>query len=95
MYKIVFTDEFDAEMEDIHTYISKVLKQEGYYSVLKRVYDLCIFPKLYMKIGKIDRLNNEYRRMVINNYIVLYIVDDLNKKVFISHIYYKRRNYLG
>ena len=62
--------------------------------VRKMTYNLKIFPRLYMKIGKLDRLNNEYHRMVVNNYIILYTIDDINQKVFISHIYYKRRNYL-
>ncbi len=62
--------------------------------IYKRIFDLRIFPRMYMKIGKIDKINNEYHRMIVNNYIILYTVDDLNKKVFISHIYYKRKNYL-
>ena len=79
-------------------YQKKLIEKETANRLISKVYeritDLIIFPKLYIKIGKFDKLNNKYHRMVINNYIVLYIVDDLNKKVFISHIYYKRRNYL-
>ena len=99
MYKIIFTDEFDEEIEKIYKYISEELKQEElaiklYYKIKKRIDDLSIFPKMYIKIEKMDRLHNEYHRLVVNNYIVLYTVDELNKRVIISHIYYKRKNYL-
>ncbi len=62
--------------------------------ILERIEDLSIFPDMYMKIGKYNKVKNEYHRMVVKNYIVLYTVDYINKKIFISHIYYKRRNYL-
>ncbi len=99
MYKIIFTDEFDEEIQQIYDYISKNLKEKEIADrfiskVYGRIEDVKIFPKMYMKIGKMDRLHNEYHRLVVNNYIVLYTVDELNQKVFISHIYYKRRNYL-
>ena len=99
MYKIIFTDEFDEEIQQIYDYISKNLKEKEIADrfiskVYGRIEDLKIFPKMYMKIEKMDRLHNEYHRLVVNNYIVLYTVDELNQRVIISHIYYKRKNYL-
>ena len=98
MYKIIFTDEFDEEILQIYDYISKILKEKDaadrlLSKIRKMCYDLKIFPRLYMKIGKMDRLHNEYHRMIVDNYIILYTVDELNQRV-ISHIYYKRKNYL-
>ena len=99
MYKIIFTDEFDEEIQQIYDYISKNLKEKEIADrfiskVYGRIEDLKIFPKMYIKIEKMDRLHNEYHRLVVNNYIVLYTVDELNQRVIISHIYYKRKNYL-
>ena len=99
MYKIIFTDEFDEEIQQIYDYISKNLKEKEIADrfiskVYGRIEDLKIFPKMYMKIEKMDRLHNEYHRLVVNNYIVLYTVDELKQIVAISHIYYKRKNYL-
>ena len=37
----------------------------------------------------------KYRRIVIKNYVVLYTIDEENKIVYISHMYYKKRNYLS
>ena len=86
MYKIIFTDEFDEEIQQIYDYISKNLKEKEIADrfiskVYGRIEDLKIFPKMYMKIEKMDRLHNEYHRLVVNNYIVLYTVDELNKRL--------------
>ena len=56
--------------------------------------DLSESPNLYMKIEKKDKLKREYRRIVIDNFVVLYTVDESNKKVYIAHMYYGRRDYL-
>ena len=99
MYRIIFTDEFNEEIQQIYDYISKKLIEREIAdklisNVYERIEDLKIFPRLYMKIGKTDRLHNEYHRVVVKNYIILYTVDELNQRIIISHIYYKRRNYL-
>ena len=46
------------------------------------------------KIEKVDRVKRQYRRLVVNNYIILYTVDEKEKIVYIAHIYYGGRNYL-
>ena len=40
-----------------------------------------------------DRLKREYRRIVINNYILLYTIDESKKIVYVSHMYYGEQNY--
>ena len=49
---------------------------------------------MYMEIEKHDETNRVYHKIVVKNYIVLYTIDEENKKVFISHMFYSRRNYL-
>ena len=56
--------------------------------------DLAESPKLYMKIEKKDRRKRDFRRIVIDNYIILYTIDEEKKTVYIAHMYYGRRNYL-
>ena len=51
-------------------------------------------PKIYAKINKRDRLNREYRRMVIDNYVILYTIIEEDKVILISHMYYGGRNYI-
>ena len=46
------------------------------------------------EIEKIDKPKRQYRRMVINNYVILYTIDEIEKIVYIAHIYCGRRDYL-
>lgn len=98
LFKIEFTKECIEEVTNIYSYISNNLKdniaaKRLIEEMMERILDLENFPELYIKIGKTDRLKRDYHKMVIKNYIVLYSIDFLNKKVFISHIIYQRRNY--
>ena len=45
------------------------------------------FPNVYYK-----KLKKEYRKIIVKNYIILYTIDENNKVVYISHIYYGKRN---
>ena len=49
---------------------------------------------MYATIEKHDKTDRVYHKMVVKNYIILYTIDEENKKVFISHMFYSRRNYL-
>ena len=99
-YEVEFTEESIEEISEIYEYISKkLLADEAIKKLLqkmkKSILNLSYMPYLHMKIGKTDRLKREYHRIVVNNFIVLYTIDEENKKVFIAHIYYSKRNYLA
>lgn len=65
------------------------------FSIIKqRIKDLELFPDMYIKIDQYNKIKKKYHKMVVKNYIILYTIDDENHKVFISHIFYQRRNYL-
>mgnify|MGYP001523934915 CR=1 FL=1 len=49
---------------------------------------------MYAKTEKFDRLENEYRRIPIDNYVLLYTVNKKRNTVYIVHFYYGGRNYL-
>ena len=38
-------------------------------------------------------LKRTYRRIIIKNYIILYTIDEKNRKIFVSHMYYSGKNY--
>ena len=46
------------------------------------------------EIEKADRTERQYKRLVVNNYVILYTIDEEEKIVYIAHIYYGGRNYL-
>lgn len=99
IYEIEFTEDARDEIREIYEYISKNLVNEVAAKRLMRkmrenVMDLAESPKIYAKIEKKDRMKREFRRMVVDNFIVLYTIDENKKTIYISHMYYGRRNYL-
>ena len=49
---------------------------------------------MYAKTEKSDKLKRIYRRIPIENYILLYTIDKEKEIVYIAHFYYGGRNYL-
>lgn len=99
IYEIEFTEDARDEIREIYEYISENLVNESAAKRLMRkmrdsVMDLAESPKIYAKIEKKDRMKREFRRMVVDNFIVLYTIDEEKKTIYISHMYYGRRNYL-
>lgn len=98
-YKIVFTNDCIQEMDDIYNYISKKLySSNSAKSLMKKIddtiNDLKIMPEKYFVIKKYDELNLEYRRIVVNKYIILYTISEQNNTIYIVHMYYAGENYL-
>ena len=95
----IYSKDCREEIDEIYEYISEKLVAENSAKKLMRkmrnaVMDLSESPNLYMKIEKKDKLKREYRRIVIDNFVVLYTVEESSKKVYIAHMYYGRRDYL-
>lgn len=98
-YSIKLADQFLEEFEKICDYISNKLKNiDASNRLREKVIDNVLLlensPQMYTKIEKTDRTERQYRRMVVNNYVILYTIDELEKIVYVVHIYYSRRNYL-
>ena len=98
-YKVKLTDNFLDEFEEIYNYISDKLKNVDASNRLREkvIYNVLLLensPKMFTQIEKVDRVERQYRRMIINNYVILYTIDDPEKIVYIAHIYYGGRNYL-
>lgn len=99
-FEVEFTAECIEEMTEIYEYISNNLKEDNaakrlMTQVTNRVLDLANAPEIYMKIGNADRLKREYHRMVVKNYVILYTIDLEKRKVYISRMVYRRKNYLN
>lgn len=98
-YKIVFTNDCRMEMDYIYSYITNNLyNQNAARRLMKRVentvMDLKDMPESYPIIKKYDGLDFEYRKIVINNYVVIYTVSKTEKIIYIVHMYYGGSNYL-
>ena len=91
LYKIVYSDSFFEELDETIIYISDVLYDfKAAYRLInkveKMINKLQLFPRLFQRFCDTD-----YRRIVIDNFIIIYIVDDLNRVVQIRHFYYTPR----
>lgn len=98
-YKIQFTEKCLEDIEDACQYVKEKLKEENAANRLRikikdSVKGLSISPEMYAKTEKFDRLKNEYRRIPIDNYVLLYTVNKKRNTVYIVHFYYGGRNYL-
>lgn len=99
-YDVIIVPTAIKEIKRIYEYITDDLYAEKAAIVLMNkiensINELAYAPKIHMKIEKLNELRKQYRRIVINNYIILYTIDDYNRTVYVSHVYYGRRNYLN
>ena len=95
-FNIGYSEDFDEDVRAIHTHIAYNLKNplaasEQVSRIISATESLGIFPKLHRVRGK-DRFGNEMRIYPIDNYKILYSVDELKHIVNISRVLYGRRN---
>lgn len=99
-YKVIITPTAYKEINKIYNYITDDLYAEKaakrlMNKVEQEIQRLKENPKIHTEIEKIDELKRRYRRIVVNNYVILYTIDEDNEVVFVSHMYYGGRNYLS
>lgn len=97
-YEIIVTNTARHELENIYEYISKsLLATEAATNLMnkieKRILMLENNPFSCREI-KIKPDGDTYRKLVIENYIVLYVVEEKDKKVIIYKVVYGRSDYL-
>ena len=98
-YEIVISDTCIEEIEKNCDYTEKVLKAKTASNRLReKIIEIiqCLkdFPRIYAKIDKKDRSGRTYRKIVIDNYIIIYTVIEEDRTILISHMYYDGRNYV-
>ena len=100
IYEIEFTEDCRDEIREIYRYISKKLiakksAKQLMQKIRKIIMNLAESPKLYPKINKYDKIKKRcFRKIVIDNYVILYTIDEQKKVIYISHMYYGGKNYL-
>lgn len=98
VYKTKMTEDFIHDVYEICEYINNKLKlTEASKRLREKVRLKVLFlentPMMFSVIEKYDRVKRRYRRAIINNYVMLYTID--NDIVYISHLYYNGRDYLN
>lgn len=97
-YEIVFTDTAKEELEEIYEYISVHLLEVGAANRLMDKIEQSILrleQNPYSCVEVHIKLHNSlYRKLVIENYVVLYEVEETYKQVVIYRVVYGKRDYL-
>lgn len=99
-YKVVITLIAYKETRKIYNYLTEELYAEKAAKNLMRKIETKIqilehLPKIYVELEKVDKFGKKYRKIIINNYIILYFIDEEKQTVVISHIYYAKSNYIN
>lgn len=92
-YRIKYTDKCLEDIDSIYEYILKEFKSEITLKKLGTKINTTIkvlanSPKAYASIQKVDKLKRQYRRIPINNFVLLYTIDEEKKIVYIAHMFY-------
>lgn len=96
-YNLVISKEAHKDIDDIVHYIAVELANPtaaaSFLDVIEKSYiDVVNNPRMYSRCQD-DRLSREGYRKIVKNYLVLYRIDNEEKKVFIVRIIYGGRNY--
>jgi len=99
IYKIMFTETAEIELDGIYDYISRTLLSENsarkfMEKIEEKTLKLEIFPKSCSITDGYTINGVQYRKLIVDNYILLYHIDENKKQVNIIHIFYGRKNYL-
>ena len=95
-YRVELTIRAHSELHGIQEYIT----QEFFDSetanrqsdrILKAAETLAVFPKLY-RVRRKDSKGRELRYMPVDNFMIIYSIDDSGHIVKVLHIVYSRRN---
>lgn len=98
-YQILWTKSFKTELNNIYDYISihlqNTIAAENIHSkIISSLCSLRYFPNGFSKINISPSESRELRKLTINNYTIVYKVNNKSRQVFILHIFYKGQNYI-
>lgn len=97
-YHLVITEPAEADLKEIADYIAKELREPStaqhlISTIAEAVLELEQMPKRYAPVEDERLANWGIRKMVIDNYIVFYVVSEKNQSVIIIRILYARRDW--
>ena len=97
-YLIYTTKNFENEFNNILNYIHFILKEpyiavKLYNKIINKLFSLNIFPERYPLLLNYE--NSNIRKLLIDNFIIVYKIDNQFKQIFILHIFHNNQNYLN
>ena len=99
VFRLEITDSAYKDLDDIVTYIAETLfapvAAARFAEAVEKCYDnLKTQPFMYAAASMPELAGKGYRRAPVNNYLILYNVDEASKIVHIHRIFYGARNYI-
>ena len=99
-FTINLTPEFENELDTIYfellfTNHNIVSAKHFFYKVRKSILDLSIFPERYSRLSNYEKsLELNIIKLLLENYLIIYRVDNQTNQVFVLHIFHCSQNYL-
>ncbi len=96
-YTIKPSPTFEKELKRIYKHLAFKLKepviaQKFYERVIKEIYSLQYFPERYAKISNYKNKTRNLRKLLINNYIIIYEVNkDTRPSFYFTYISFKSK----
>lgn len=102
-YKVILSKEVEQAIDNIHEYIATVLlapqsAKNTVVKILDGLKSLEVFPEAGFdadeKIGV--KINSKFptRGKIIDQYVLLYFIDQTQKTVFLSHLFHTKSDYV-
>lgn len=104
MYKVLFSKEVEQAIDTIYGYIANVLlspqsAKNTIAKILDGLTELEQFPEVGFNMDKKIgvKINKEFvtRGKILEQYVILYFVDEENKVVYLSHLFHTKSDYVG
>lgn len=97
-YHLAITEPAEADLKEITDYIAKELlepstAQHLITKISEAIFELEQMPKRYALVDDERLANQGIRKLVVDNYIVFYIVSEKNQSVSVIRILYGRRDW--
>ena len=102
-YKVILSKEVEQAIDNIHDYIATVLlspqsAKNTVTKILDGLKSLEVFPEAGFdadeKIGVKINSKHPTRGKIIDQYVLLYFVDQTQKTVFLSHLFHTKSDYV-
>lgn len=98
MYSLEYLPLARQDMVEIVAYVAKTLSNPVAATRLaekltEAAEDLRAFPYAQPAYQPLRPLKREYRKLLVENYLMLYWVDEAEKRITIVRVVYARRNY--
>jgi toxin ParE1/3/4 len=98
MYKLIISKEADKDIDDITYYMIKELDNpiaaSSFLDDIEKSYKKVIGNPYIYSVCNDTRLSKEdYRKIIIKNYLILYRIQEDLSSVFIIRVVYSGRNY--